>query len=100
MSNHIDEFIDEIPKPNEPEIIGYARFFFEIKRMPAYKLIEYNSFIKELNLTLFCEYNNKKYKVTGCSSLGDVWLHDDLDYSGESYKLRVNIDDLKNFSRN
>lgn len=48
-------------------------------------------------LTVFCEYKGTKYKITGASRLGDIWL--DKNFKRESgYDLRVMIEDCSEFS--
>jgi hypothetical protein len=40
---------------------------------------------------LFCEYEGKRYRVTGASRLGDVWLS--ADFAREyGYELRVDVE--------
>lgn len=46
---------------------------------------------------IFCEYQGKKYRITGASSMGDVWLAESLERE-QGYDHRVDIDDCSNFS--
>lgn len=39
---------------------------------------------------LTCEYEGKRYRVTGASRLGDVWLHEDHTRD-HGYSLRVDV---------
>lgn len=49
-------------------------------------------------LTLFCIYDNNLYRVTGASSLGDVWLTKDFS-KDTGYEKRVTIDECSDFSK-
>ena len=40
---------------------------------------------------LFCIYKEKKYRVTGCSTMGDIWLHTNFD-KDHGYTNRVDIE--------
>ena len=61
---HVDDFIDD------PSTDRYAASWFEAFRRPAVvKMREPDPRL------LFATYEGKRYKVTGCSRLGDVWLH-------------------------
>lgn len=45
-----------------------------------------------------CRHCRRGYLVTGCSRLGDVWLHGDLNYEGMSYEKRVDVDSCSEWS--
>lgn len=78
---HVDDFIDD------PTSDPYAASWFKSFRRPA--------IVKDRNpdkRKLFTTYKGKRYLVTGCSRLGDVWLHSDLKYSDMSYEKRVDVD--------
>ena len=83
---HVDDFIDD------PTTDRYAASWFESFRRPAIDKIR-----KPDDRKLFATFEGKRWRVTGCSRLGDVWLHD-VDYEGESYKRRVNVDKCSAFS--
>ena len=58
---------------------------------------------KILGLKVFCEYEGEKYRMTGASRMGDVWLKHitpevmaEIDPSG--YNLRVDMAMCTNFS--
>lgn len=84
---HVDEFISF---PPDDEAGRYAAFCFMLFRLPA---VMKWAFVKwTAQYVLFCTYKGERYRVTGASRLGDVWLI--KDYSKDSsYDLRVNIDD-------
>lgn len=78
---HIDDFIDDLDA-NE-----YAREWFELFRRPE--------IVKMRNPNpkkLFAAYKGKRYRVTGCSRMGDVWLHADFN-EDTTYQHRVDMDD-------
>jgi len=78
---HVDDFIDD------PTTDRYAASVFEAHRRPAIDKARNPDHRK-----LFATYEGRRYLVTGCSRLGDVWLHSDLNYDGISYEKRVNVD--------
>ncbi len=77
---HVDDFIDD------PASDRYAASWFESFRRPAY-----DKFQKPDVRKLYATYEGQRYIVTGCSRLGDVWLHADLNYDGMSYEKRVDV---------
>jgi hypothetical protein len=83
---HVDDFIDD------PSSDPYAASWFESFRRPAVDKLREPDTRK-----LFATRNGKRYRVTGCSRLGDVWLHQ-VDYEGMSYQHRVNVDDCSEWS--
>lgn len=87
---HVDDFIDNYG--NEEK---YARWFFMLHRFPAINQSEFNEFISKYKL--FCIYEGNKYRVTGCSRLGDVWLAKDFNRQC-GYDLRVDVDKCSNWS--
>lgn len=73
----------------------YARFMFSYWRLPAYMMMDFAPFMKERYL--FCTYQSNRYRVTGASRFGDVWLT--RNFRQESgYEQRVNIDDCSDWS--
>lgn len=89
---HIDHFIDygtsrtkEIPK-NE----AYARWMFNHFRLPATQQMAFDQFMS--GYKLFCTYEGKKYRVTGASRLGDVWLTSNFNRDS-GYELRVELEE-------
>lgn len=87
---HVDDFI------NNPFIDEfYAQWILHHFRLPATLQVRFVGFMK--NNKLFCTYENKRYRVTGASRLGDVWLVKDFDRE-YGYNLRVEIDDCTSWS--
>lgn len=93
---HVDEFIDK-PVRHKPENKGmrYAQFFLLWKRMPAYMQMNFAEFYGDIKL--FCDYKGNKYRCTGASRMGDVWLAKDHGQE-RGYDLRVDIDECSNWS--
>jgi hypothetical protein len=84
---HVDDFIDD------PTSDRYAASWFESFRRPAWDKLQEPDERK-----LFTTYEGQTYLVTGCSRLGDVWLHADLNYDGDSYQKRVDVDACSGWS--
>lgn len=92
---HVDDFIDYGHKKTADE--SYARFFFMLSRLPAILQMEFGEWTSKYKL--YCIYKDERYRVTGASRLGDVWLA--KDFSQESgYDLRVDLADCFNWSEN
>ena len=89
MSNkqHIDDWLDT-PNLNCSQMEAYARFVLEFYRLPAWKQNLYQQFMN--GNELYCTYNNVRYKVTGASRFGDVYLNSNLD-AISGYTLRVAV---------
>lgn len=83
---HVVDFIDD------PSSDPYAASFFESFRRPAVEKWENPDHRK-----LFATWKGKRWRVTGCSRLGDVWLAP-VGYEGMSYEHRVNVDDCSEWS--
>lgn len=75
---HVDDFID-----GRTDV--YAASWFESFRRPAIDKMR-----KPDTRKLFATYEGVRYRVTGCSRLGDVWLHPN--YSEDTtYRHRVDV---------
>ncbi len=86
---HVDEFIDEEFGKHK-----YARWVLNYFRLPAVLKNDFREFMKPHQL--FCEYEGKRYRCTGASRLGDVWLAED--WSREyGYDLRVDVAKCENW---
>ena len=94
---HVDDFIDNYREP------AYARFVLDYFRRSAVNLNAFWPFMQ--NHKLFCTYKDThgrgnaagRYRVTGASRLGDIWLS--KDYGREiGYELRVNVADCHEWS--
>jgi hypothetical protein len=79
-SRHVDDFIDD---PNSDR---YAASWFEAFRRPAWDKLKEPDERK-----LFATYKCRRYRVTGCSRLGDVWLHTNVN-EDMRYEHRVDVD--------
>lgn len=92
MPMHVDEFIDYPPRD---EAGRYAAFCLMLFRLPALMKWAFTEWTAQY--VLFCTYKDARYRVTGASRLGDVWLAED--HKRESgYDLRVNIEDCSAWS--
>ncbi|HEY5234963.1 MAG TPA: hypothetical protein VIJ14_02195 [Rhabdochlamydiaceae bacterium] len=45
---------------------------------------------------LFCDYGDQRYRVTGCSRLGDIWLSTNFK-ADAGYDLRVDLEECSNW---
>ena len=86
---HVDEFIQDYQKDK------YARWFFVLHRFPAFMQADFSEWIKPYKL--FCTYKGKKYRCTGASRLGDVWLTPDFNRE-VGYELRVEVEECSEWS--
>jgi hypothetical protein len=78
---HVDDFIDD------PRTDRYAASWFESFRRPAVDKMR-----KPDERKLFATYQGSRYRVTGCSRMGDVWLHRDVNEDCR-YQHRVDVDE-------
>lgn len=86
--HHVDDFIDSAGLPHSKDQDNYARFFFHLHRLKAVMAAAWKPWISSFKL--FCTYKGTRYRVTGASRLGDVWLA--TDFNCESgYDLRVDV---------
>lgn len=86
---HVDSFVDDYSKDK------YARWFLFLKRLPAAFQADFDEWIKPHKL--FCTWKKARYRVTGASRLGDVWLTSNFDQD-TGYQHRVAVDELSEFS--
>jgi hypothetical protein len=77
---HIDDYL---VSPNADPV---AKRFFDEARKPAY--LKNYEWMKEN--PLFCTYGGQRYRCTGASRLGDVWLTADF-RKDIGYDLRVDV---------
>lgn len=91
---HVDDFIDNC-SPVKYEGERYAQWFFALYRFPAALKMRFRPYLKDLKL--FCTWNGQRYRVTGCSRLGDVWLTANFEREC-GYEYRVNVDDCSAWS--
>lgn len=90
-SQHVDDWLDT---PTIPTVeagingINYAKFVLEFARMSAHKQLAYRQWMEQFKL--FCTYEGKRYRVTGASRLGDIWLAESFSRTC-GYDLRVDV---------
>jgi len=87
---HIDDWIDD------PTQDPYARWMFLYFRLPAFQLLAFRQFMAEHKL--FCTYEGVRYRVTGASRLGDVWLISDFS-KDIGYEHRVAVDECSGWGK-
>jgi len=88
---HVDDFIDDYKQDT------YARWVLNHFRLKPALRYAFDECMKDNKL--FCDYDDKIWRVTGASRLGDIWLTQN--YAQDSgYQLRVDIDDCTNWSKN
>ncbi len=81
---HIDEWMVD-PK-NDP----YARAMFIVFRLPAVEMLLVQRLLD--GKKLFCMYAGERYRVTGASRFGDVWLAKNPNRK-MGYEHRVDVDE-------
>lgn len=99
MALHIDEWLDTptIPRKGDRNRQGeiYAKFVLEFKRMPAWKQTVYSQYMDQFKL--YCTYEGKRFRCTGASRMGDVWLTSRFDKDC-GYEHRVDVEDCSAWS--
>jgi hypothetical protein len=88
MTLHVDDFIDDFR--SDP----YARWMFLHFRMPAEMQMAFRKFMEPHKL--FCTYLGHRYRCTGASRMGDVWLAKDFNRD-MGYDLRVDLSECSNW---
>ena len=86
---HVDDWLDD---PSNSET--FAKEFLEHYRRPA---VDKDRQWLESN-PLFCDYNGKRYRCTGCSRMGDVWLTENYQQA-VGYQKRVDITLCSNWGK-
>lgn len=92
---HVDDFITDIQfleeKPDQitDKALVHAKWFFLLHRLPALEQSMFHAQISQYRL--FCDYEGKRYRVTGASRMGDVWLAKDMKQE-RGYDLRVDVE--------
>jgi len=82
---HVDDWTaTPTTKPDE----AYAKFFFLLRRTPAWMQFAMATWMDPFKL--FCTYQGKRWRVTGASRLGDIWLAQDFSRDA-GYDLRVDL---------
>lgn len=94
MYQTVDDFIDWGSGKQDPNEL-YARWVLHHHRLPAFLKASFHDFINHYKL--FCVYQGKKYRVTGASRFGDIWLS--IDPNRDSgYDLRVGVNECSEWS--
>lgn len=93
---HVDDFIDDSFEP-WPDIgdSAHARWFFLHRRLPAMLFYSFQKYIEPIHL--YCTYEGVRYRVTGASRMGDVWLTTNL-LQDTGYEKRVDVRKCTKFS--
>jgi hypothetical protein len=91
---HVDNFIEKGLLSTDHRKI-YAAGILRIFRLPA--LFQPDSISCEGLYPLFCDYQGKRYRITGASRLGNVWLRKVHSVLGDDDNDRVNIYQCSNF---
>jgi len=86
---HVDDFIDDYRSDS------YAAFVLNWFRAPATHHSRFSPWMKQHQL--YGTYRSKRYRVTGASRLGDVFLNPNFE-SDAGYKYRVSVDEVSNWS--
>ena len=81
---HVDDFVD---RHDTDVYASWMLFFF---RLPAVLQIKFRHFFD--GKKLFCTWKDKRWRVTGASRFGDVWLTSDFTRDA-GYDHRVEIDE-------
>jgi hypothetical protein len=89
---HVDEFIDDY-QYNTQELKD-ARFFLHLHRLSSSLQSAFRKHINDYQL--FCDHEGIRYRVTGASRMGDIWLREDHTQD-TGYDKRVYIDKCENF---
>jgi hypothetical protein len=85
---HVDDFIDSYRTD------AYASFVLHHFRLPSTVKEKFNAFVADYKL--FCSYHGKRYRCTGASRLGDVWLSSDFQRK-TGYEHRVDVDECSDW---
>jgi len=90
MKKAVDEFVSDTGMDDTPEMgdAMYARWFLMHARLPAYMKMNFDRFMASHKL--FCTYEGKRWRCTGASRMGDVWLTADMNRT-TGYELRVDL---------
>lgn len=85
---HVDDWVDRPVMGEGKRGEAYAKFFFLLHRTPAWMQYAFDEWIAPHKL--FCTYEGKRWRVTGASRLGDIWLAEDFGRD-TGYDLRVDL---------
>lgn len=85
---HVDDYIEDFR--SDP----YARWMLMHFRMPAEMQLAFRKFTEPHQL--FCTHQGKRYRCTGASRLGDVWLTSNFGQN-TGYTLRVDVSECSDW---
>lgn len=91
---HVDEFIDGHSEDAREPSVKYARWFFHLHRLSAGLFYDFQQWLNPYQL--YCTYKGKQYRVTGASTMGDIWLVEDFSQDS-GYKYRVDLEDCSDW---
>lgn len=90
-----EDTADHFVSYNTDKSLAYAQFFIMLHRLPAMMKMSMSQQINQYKL--FCTYEGSRYRVTGASRLGDIWLTADFDQD-TGYQHRVLLSECSEFS--
>jgi len=83
---NLDEWLDRPSALMGDPVLSYVHFWLHIARLPAWQSALYRQVMAEHKL--YVTYAGHRYRVTGASRYGDIWLARDLDRTS-GYDLRI-----------
>lgn len=92
---HVDTYIWNRIAAIDKSVSAYAQWMLMHFRLPAAKKMDWDKFIADRKL--FCTYQGKRYRVTGASRFGDVWLAEDHTRDC-GYDHRVAVDECSEWA--
>jgi hypothetical protein len=87
---HVDDFVDSF------ETDKYVSWFFFLHRLPAILQCKFKGELDKVKL--FCTYEGERYRVTGASRFGDIYLMKDFK-KDRGYELRVDLEKCSAWGR-
>lgn len=70
---HVDDFVAFPPEDEEGR---YAAFCLMLFRLPAVMSLAFIPWTAQFKL--FCTHGGNRYRITGASRMGDIWLASDF----------------------
>ena len=87
VAETVQDWMSSISMEDDPDTM-YAKCWMNSALVPAIWLGPFKQVMKDMKL--FCTYKGKRWRVTGASRLGDIWLISDIT-KDVSYDERVNV---------
>jgi hypothetical protein len=94
IAESVQDWIDCI-STEDSEAVMYAKWYLNNMLTPAIFQRPFKQVMKDIKL--FCTYQGTRWRVTGGSRLGDVWLSKNPDRD-TGYDERVNVSDITEWS--